>query len=256
MGYIYRITNLTNGKSYIGETKQVLVQSRWNNHIQSTKNHRGATALTAAFLKYGIENFKFEVVIVCFDDDRLYYEVEYIRKYNTLVPNGYNIVEGRLDISGFNSKNFNDFLKKKKKKFDTHNQKFKSFNVNIKERMEKSEKWKKALEEKRVGASGRVASENKHNDESKKKISESLKKYFSDTNNKTKINIEKHRKIMANHSGKTIEQYSLDNKFVAKFSSISAASRETGIHRYTIYNIVHGKKEGSFIWRFCEAAHK
>jgi hypothetical protein len=38
--------------------------------------------------KYGLESFKFEVVIICFDEDRFNYEKEYIKKYNSQAPNG------------------------------------------------------------------------------------------------------------------------------------------------------------------------
>ena len=36
-GYIYKITNNTNGKSYIGQTKRT-VEERWQNHLVSAFN--------------------------------------------------------------------------------------------------------------------------------------------------------------------------------------------------------------------------
>ena len=41
--------------------------------------------------KYGKENFKFQIICICFDNDCDKYEKEYMDKYNTLVPNGYNL---------------------------------------------------------------------------------------------------------------------------------------------------------------------
>lgn len=47
-GYIYKITNKVNGKSYIGKTNNL--NRRWNEH----KSGKGGTAiLSRAFTKYG-----------------------------------------------------------------------------------------------------------------------------------------------------------------------------------------------------------
>lgn len=89
MGYIYQIRNKTNGKLYIGQTDNV--EERWKGHRKASSNCR---YLKHAFNKYGFENFEFKVLIICFDDDMNTYEVEYMHKYNTLVPNGYNLREG------------------------------------------------------------------------------------------------------------------------------------------------------------------
>lgn len=48
IGYIYKITNKINGKSYIGKTNNLI--RRWNEH----KSGKGGTAiLSKAFIKYG-----------------------------------------------------------------------------------------------------------------------------------------------------------------------------------------------------------
>lgn len=44
---------------------------------------------------------KFEILIICFDDDLLKYEREYIKKYNCQIPNGYNILSGGQLGDGF-----------------------------------------------------------------------------------------------------------------------------------------------------------
>lgn len=242
MGYIYRIINKINGKSYIGETKQKDVNSRWQNHIKSIKTNDGATALIGAFNKYGLENFKFEVIIICFDEDRLLYEVEYIRKYNTLVPNGYNIVEGRINTSTFNSNTFNEYLREKKDHATTIHNKMKSYNISIQEKMKNSERWIKALAEKRVGN----GNNRNQTDDTKKKISESLKIYYSNSN------IEKYRQAMTKAAGKSIEQYSLNNEFIKKYESIRSAARELNISKGNIQKNLYGKSKqaAGFIWKY------
>jgi group I intron endonuclease len=111
MGYIYKITNIVTKKAYIGETIQD-VNKRWNTHKNLAKLNKGCPALKEALNKYGIENFKFEVLIICFDEDRLIYEKEYITKYNTIAPNGYNISEGGCE-RGFTGLKHTDEAKQK-----------------------------------------------------------------------------------------------------------------------------------------------
>ena len=63
MGYIYKITNKITNKCYIGETKQSNPESRWKEHKNTIKNGVGCPALQDAVKKYGIDNFKFEILI-------------------------------------------------------------------------------------------------------------------------------------------------------------------------------------------------
>ena len=54
-----------------------------------------------------MDDFEFKLLIICFDEDMNTYEIEYIRKYNTLVPSGYNLREG-----GNNGKHHEETKKK------------------------------------------------------------------------------------------------------------------------------------------------
>lgn len=83
------ILNKVNGKRYIGQTDNL--EERWRNHAKPTSN---CTYLKNAFKKYGLNNFQIKLLIICFNTDMDRYEMEYVRKYNTLVPNGYNLREG------------------------------------------------------------------------------------------------------------------------------------------------------------------
>jgi len=94
MAYIYRIINKISKKCYIGETKCKDVTRRWNQHKQTIEINKGCPALRDAVKKYGIDNFEFSVLIICFDDERFKHEIEYIKKYNSVVPNGYNLTNG------------------------------------------------------------------------------------------------------------------------------------------------------------------
>ncbi|MGL4754258.1 MAG: GIY-YIG nuclease family protein [Aeromonadaceae bacterium] len=87
--FIYKITNKTNGKMYIGQTIQE-PKKRWYAHCNS-----GRAGIGQAIKKYGRENFTFEVLWETFDRDTLdRMEQVYIKHYNTIAPNGYNLCEG------------------------------------------------------------------------------------------------------------------------------------------------------------------
>ena len=88
MGFIYCITNKLNLKRYIGQTIEKNIQTRWTGHFKKGSNCR---YLKHALIKYGKANFNFEVVLTCEDTDLDRHEAEYMEKYNTLVPNGYNL---------------------------------------------------------------------------------------------------------------------------------------------------------------------
>ena len=89
MGYIYSITNKINFKKYIGQTLEKDIRERWKSHFKKGSNCR---YLKHALHKYGKENFKFEIICICFDSDCDKYEKEYMDKWDTL-NNGYNLRE-------------------------------------------------------------------------------------------------------------------------------------------------------------------
>ena len=62
MPYIYKITNLINGKIYVGKTSNT-IEERWHEHIHdSTKEKCEKRPLYDAFNKYGISNFQIEQI--------------------------------------------------------------------------------------------------------------------------------------------------------------------------------------------------
>lgn len=81
---IYKITNTVNNKAYIGYSSNV--ESRWEDH----KKGYGSKLVFDAIQKYGLDNFTFEVIV----EETVDKEDYYIQEYNTIAPNGYNLVEG------------------------------------------------------------------------------------------------------------------------------------------------------------------
>lgn len=91
-GTIYKITNVVNGKIYIGQTVQTLHQ-RWLRHCSKTGG--SCSYLHRAILKYGKENFKIEVIMETEQDFLNVTEQFYIHHYKSTDHRiGYNLTEG------------------------------------------------------------------------------------------------------------------------------------------------------------------
>lgn len=92
---IYKITNLINKKIYIGCSSNIEV--RWKNHIKRAfhKNKEYNKSLYIDFRKYGIDNFKFEIIEETELENLYERERYYIITYNAEDSSiGYNIKYG------------------------------------------------------------------------------------------------------------------------------------------------------------------
>ena len=88
MGVIYKITNLLNGKIYVGQTRQKLNVRLYRHKID---NRPG---IDEAIQKYGWENFKAETVEECPCEMLNEREIFWIKELNSMAPNGYNLTSG------------------------------------------------------------------------------------------------------------------------------------------------------------------
>lgn len=93
---VYKVTNLINGKVYVGQTIHSL-EHRKSGHERDARCEAKTTVLFHnALLKYGYDNFKWEVLKECSSQKELdYYEDYYIKEFNTLNrEKGYNLKSG------------------------------------------------------------------------------------------------------------------------------------------------------------------
>lgn len=87
---IYKITNMINQKSYIGQS--IDIERRWRSH-RNTYNWIKNYPLYLAFKKYGLNNFRFEILEECSFNELNNKEKYYISFYNSW-KNGYNQTDG------------------------------------------------------------------------------------------------------------------------------------------------------------------
>ena len=95
MSFIYCFTNLINQKQYIGSSTSNDPNHRYSQHIYCATHENSDKynyPLYCAFRKYGIDNFKYEILEYLNVDEEIVRQIEqkYIFQYNTLSPNGYN----------------------------------------------------------------------------------------------------------------------------------------------------------------------
>ena len=96
---IYKITNLINGKVYIGKTSST-IEERFKQHLNESSKKRGSKRpLYQAINKYGKENFFIELIETGISDNEINdKEIYYIKLYNSYIgfenSNGYNATLG------------------------------------------------------------------------------------------------------------------------------------------------------------------
>lgn len=161
---IYKTTNLVNGKVYVG-------QEKWNN-----PNYLGSgKILRLAIKKYGIENFKKEILQMCFSQEEMdKAELFHQEKNNSFSPKGYNIIMG-----AWGNGDTWTYYPKKKERREKYKQKRKLWTYKFKTK-EYKEKMSKLTSGEKNGMFGKH-----HTKKSKKKQSNTIaiKGSYSGKNN-------------------------------------------------------------------------
>lgn len=98
---IYQILNIVNNKRYIGSSVNII--KRFKQHLTELKCNRHTNIrLSRAWIKYGQDSFKFEIVEECEEDSLIEREEFYINLYGINKESIYNIdriVRGRRVLS-------------------------------------------------------------------------------------------------------------------------------------------------------------
>lgn len=218
---IYKITNLINGKVYIGQSTNI--KHRWKEHIQEAKNGIKKYALYNAMRKYGVENFSFEIIEECLEEELDKKEVSYIEKYNSYYG-GYNSTLGGQG-KGF-QKRINP-----QEIYDLWDQGLSVFEI--------GEQLKDKVGKTTI-----------------QKYLSSYKNYSVKESNSrgilrsTKANEFWNNNPDCNSSRNKVVQYDLWGKYIASYDSYEDAERKTGIDSVVIGRVVNGiqNQAGGFQW--------
>lgn len=240
------IKNIINNKSYIGQTT-ISLEERWKGHIKKNSN---CLYLKRAFNKYSLKNFKMTLICICFDEDLNIFEEEYIKKYNTISPNGYNLRHG-----GNNSKHHIDTKNKisdtlkykynsglispvKTNKKHTEETKIKIRN-SLKGRKIENKLYGNILSDSNIEKIRNKSKDRERSEDTNKKISESLKKANKESNIKLTCK-------------RQVYQYDLENNLIETYNSLTDVSKKYKVSKAAISIVCNGKSKTckGFIWSF------
>jgi group I intron endonuclease len=255
MGWIYQIV-FPNNKLYKGQTWNDDPKKRW-----SAEKRQPHGRLVYAFKKYGVENCKFEALYEISYKTHGYRWKEFldfweryeIAEDDTLVPNGYNILEGgrnahtrpplseetkdKLRQKAIGRK-ASDETKLKLKKTPAQKEWLSIINTGTKQSQETRDKKSVALKDKpktedhrrKIGDAHILY--NQQNDKNKKRLA----KYNTDT------------------KSKKISQFTKEGELVTTYESLAIASQRTGINKTGISKCALGNKKfshsGGFVWKY------
>lgn len=217
---IYKITNLINNKVYIGQS--IDIEKRLKKHKYSYDNFH----IHRAIQKYGKDNFSYEIIEECSQDALDEKEKYWITYYNSLEPNGYNMVPGGSNGTGLAKgipiKQYDlkgNFIKE----YPSANQAARELDIcaslindccNGKMKHYKCFQWRFINSDLPIQNLG---------------DSEQIK-----------------------YQNKSVEQYDLKGNFIKKYSSITEAGQELNISKGSICNCCQGKRKqaNGFQWRY------
>jgi len=179
---IYKITNKINNKFYIGRAYDL--EQRWIKH-QKYLGH-GAPYLHRAILKYGIENFKFEIIEECSLEELRDKEEFWIKKLNSRKL-GYNITKGGRgggDYWFYRTEEENNLTRKKLSEINKGRIHSERTRKNMSEAHKGKPTWNKGKTNIYSEESLKIMSEKKKNNKNLlgKKHSEETKKKIGDKN--------------------------------------------------------------------------
>ena len=99
---IYKITSPSN-RIYIGQS--INIETRFSRY--KSKDCKSQTILYNSFVKYGVENHKFEIITLCYEEQLNEFERDFQEAYNVIGKNGLNcMLTKTTDKSGQVSESF------------------------------------------------------------------------------------------------------------------------------------------------------
>lgn len=216
---IYKIENLINHKIYIGQS--VEIEHRFQRHKCAQDDY----VIHKALRKYGIENFSFTIIEECLPELLDEKENYWIAYYNSLIPNGYNMILGGNHYSGL-------ARRKAVEQYSLDGQYIATYE-SVKEAAQKTNSLETAIS---------ACCHDRRN------YTNDFQWKFVDSNKEIKKIEKRKNKII---KVKIIQQIDENNNIVNEFSSIAEAHRQTGISVGNIGECILEKRKtaGGFKWK-------
>ena len=227
---VYKITNLINNKSYIGSS--IRVEQRWKEHINSSKNSNDPKynyPLYKAFRKYGLENFSFDIIADDFNtkEEMQLYENKMIIFYDSY-NNGYNQTYNTLNGNIENLQKYIDKISQKCALIE--NNKIKETYKSYHDAAKQNNYLTDCASNIRNVCKGKVNSFNG--------------KIFRDLDENNNIIIYKSQTSPRRNK---VYSYNINTEEEKEYSSISEASKQTGLDRNRIQKCCSGDTRYSII---------
>ncbi len=211
---VYTITNLVNGKIYVGSTMDSFKRRCYNHYSSLSRGIHKNKHLQSSYNKYGKDNLLFEILEICELPYCLSQEQYWINMLNVCNPKyGYN----NASVTG-TSFGVRRTLEQKNK-----------MSLLRKEKYPDGAPWIK----------GR-----KNSKQQLINISNGLKNYFKENINATDIL----KKLLS----KPVLKFDLDNNFIEEYYSCTYAAKMNNTYRSSIISCCKGnsKTSGGFKWKY------
>ena len=220
VGYIYLITDTTNGMKYTGK-------HHYNKEGELDPNYHGSGVIIKNIYKKRPETLKEEYIKTCYSEEEMCSDEQYyIKVFDTLWPNGYNLTEGGDGVIPCEETR----KKMSENHWDCSGENHPMFGK------KHSEESKKKMSERAKNIS----------DEHRRKMSESHKGQIPP--NKGKPMSEEQKKKLS----KKVLQFTLDGEFVKEWESTNECGRN-GFNQGNISDCCNGKRKSAGGFKWCYA---
>lgn len=273
---IYKITNLINGKCYIGQS--VNIEKRWGEHITIYNHPRCSNYhIYKAFRKYGIENFSFSVIEECKQALLNEREKFWIAQYDSF-KHGYNMTIGgdgseliersvvyRLWDEGFTMEEIAEKVQCSQVTISRIIRGYEKYNKN--DSLKRGKLWRRkrvvqyGLDGSYLFCYSSISDASKATGITADGISACCNKRLKSSGGyqwsfDSQENIRCYQDTLRTHRGKRkrVRQYTKTNELIAEYKNISEAQHLTGVGRLTISRVCNGIQQygDGYIWRFVQ----
>lgn len=261
MKCIYLRTNLVNGKQYVGQTNDFKQREcDW----KCTKSSYAGAYIDNARKKYGLENWKVEILKECDTQEELNeWEIYYIKKYNTKKPNGYNLTDGGNSTTGY--KHTEETIERIRH-YGMYESSYRKQVLQYDLDGNFIREWMSVSECCRNGYQGVISAccrgerrrykgfqwKYKISDE----IPQKIEPYDYELTHKNRSESQKGKKLSLEQKMKTskpVLQYDLDGNFIKEWYAANAAAKELGVGQANIHANMNGKRPkqvSGFMFRY------